>query len=152
MDPKKDAKQDPKKDLVSELDLAGLFEKRTEAVKKQKETADRLNGAKAVHLSLFWLGGGAMLIAAIWATQEYPDDDPTGIVLRTAFAVLWVVMWIAAFFPTTQKRKEEVDAASKAVKDLESKISFCNQVLEEAKTVKVRRYAEAWVEKEIFKL
>jgi hypothetical protein len=44
-----------------------------------------------------------------------------------------------------------VTAATRNVKDMENKIAFCHQVLEEAKKVKVRKYAEAWVEKEMSK-
>jgi hypothetical protein len=60
-------------------------------------------------------------------------------------------MSISAFLPTesVRRRQDEEKAASKRVKDIDGKIAFCHQVLEEAKKVKVRRYAEAWVTKEM---
>jgi hypothetical protein len=139
---------DPKKDILADVDLPGLFEKRTEAVKKQKEAEARVQTARLVHLFVFWLGGCAALLAAVVATQMLPEDDPVGMFLFPAAAILWFV----AFFPAVRRLQDKANAASKSVKDMESKIAFCHQVLEEAKKVKVRKYAEAWVEKEMSKV
>jgi hypothetical protein len=46
-------------------------------------------------------------------------------------------------------RKDEASAAARNLKAIEDKIAFCNLVLDEAKRVKVRKYAEAWVAKEL---
>jgi hypothetical protein len=147
-----DAKKDPpKKDLLADLDLAALFQKRADAAKKQKEATDKVNNAQAGHLLGFWLGGCAMALVAVVVTQIFPEDDPAGIFLLSAFIIFAVGMWVVAFMPklTVRKRQDEVSAATKSVKDIETKIAFCNVVLEEAKSVKLRKYAEAWVEKEL---
>jgi hypothetical protein len=143
MDPKKD----PRKDILAEVDLAGLFEKRTEAVKKQKEAEANVQTARLIHLFVFWIGGCAALLAAVIATQMLPENDAVGRFLLPAA----VVLWIAAFFPAVRHLQDKVTAATRNVKDMENKIAFCHQVLEEAKNVKVRKYAEAWVEKEMSK-
>jgi hypothetical protein len=142
---------DTKKDILAELDLADLFEKRAEAAKEQKEAAKRLEGARAGHLLRFWLGGCAMALAAIWLRQVFPGHDPIGMFLLSACVIFWIGMSISAFLPTesVRRRQDEEKAASKRVKDIDGKIAFCHQVLEEAKKVKVRRYAEAWVTKEM---
>jgi hypothetical protein len=148
MDPKKDP---PKRDILAELDLPALFQQRTDAAKKQKEATDKVNSAQASHLLWFWVGGCLMAFAAVVVTQTFPEDDPTGIVLLSTFIIFGLGMWIVAFFPklTVRKRQDEATAATKSVKDIETKIAFCNVVLEEAKSVKLRKYAEAWVEKEL---
>ena len=135
---------DPKKDILADVDLAGLFEKRTEAVKKQKEAEANVQTARIVHLFVFWLGG----LAAVVVAQMLPEDDP----VRTFLLPAAVILGIVAFFPAVRRLQDKATAASKNVKDMENKIAFCHQVLEEAKEVKVRKYAEAWVEKEMSKV
>ncbi len=135
---------DPKKDILADVDLPGLFEKRTEAVKKQKEAEANVQTARIVHLFVFWLGG----LAAVVVAQMLPENDPVRTFLLPAAAILG----IAAFFPAVRRLQDKATAASKNVKDMENKIAFCHQVLEEAKKVKVRKYAEAWVEKEMSKV
>jgi hypothetical protein len=148
MDPKKDP---PKKDILAELDLPALFEKRADAAKKQKKATDNVNNAHGIHLLAFWLGGCAMALFAVFVTQGFPEDDPAGIFIFSACVIIGLAMFIFAFFPkvTARKRQDEATAATKSVKDIETKIAFCNVVLEEAKSVKLRKYAEAWVEKEL---
>ena len=57
--------KDPKKDLLAELDLAGLFKSRGEVAEKQEEAAERLNDAKAGHFVACVLGGCASMVAAV---------------------------------------------------------------------------------------
>jgi hypothetical protein len=143
---------DPKKDILAELDLPGLFDKRSDTVKKQKEAAAKLDGGRALHLTLFWLGGAAMALAATWVATATPDDDsPAGMFLLSACIIFWLGMWVAACFPglTVRHLQDKSNALSKQVKDLDIKIEFCHQVLEEAKKVKVRKYAETWAEKQM---
>lgn len=142
--------KDPKKDMLAELDLAALFEKRAEAAKKQKEAADRLVNAKAVHLCLLVVGGGVMAIVATSLWPALRENDPERIFWLSASIILCAAMWIAAFFPAVAVRalQDHANATSKKLKDIDGKIEFCHQVLEEAKRVKVRKYAEAWVEKQ----
>ncbi|HWE21625.1 MAG TPA: hypothetical protein VG758_31350 [Hyphomicrobiaceae bacterium] len=137
---------DPKKDILADVDLPGLYEKRTEAVKKQKEAEAKVQTARLVHLFVFWLGACAM--AAVAAAQIFPQDDPVGMSLILAAGILGFV----AFFPAVRGLQDKEKAATKNVKDMEIKIAFCHQVLEEARNVKVRKYAEAWVEKEMSKV
>lgn len=142
---------EPKKDLLAELDLAPLFESRGKAAEKQKEAADRLVNATARHLMFCVVGGCAMVIAAVCLGEVLPDNQPANIFLRSACAVLGLGMWFAAFFPgiTAHRRQDEANAATRQLKALDEKIAFCHLVLDEAKRVKVRKYAEAWVEKEL---
>jgi hypothetical protein len=141
---------DPKKDIPADLNLADLFEKRAEAAKRQKETADKVQGAKADHFVGFWLVGGLMLLAAIWIAQELATDRPTGAFLLAASVILWLLLWVGAFFPTETVRRyqDEANAATRGLRDVDNKIAFCHQVLEEAKRIKVQTSARAWVEKE----
>jgi hypothetical protein len=62
------------------------------------------------------------------------------------------ILGFVAFFPAVRGLQDKEKAATKNVKDMEIKIAFCHQVLEEARNVKVRKYAEAWVEKEMSKV
>jgi hypothetical protein len=66
------------------------------------------------------------------------------------FIVLWLAMWVAACFPTLTVRhlQDRANALTRQVRDLDIKIEFCHQVLDEAKRVKIRKYAEVWVEKQ----
>lgn len=140
---------EPKKDILAELDLAGLFDKREKALTKQKETATRAHNANADHFLGFWLGGGAMFVAAVIVKQVFPEDSPLGMLLVPACGISWLGMWITAFIPSGKARQLQVEAsaASRHVREIDVKIAFCHQVFEEAKKVKVRKYAEAWVEK-----
>jgi hypothetical protein len=148
MDPK-----DPKKDLLAELDLADLYKNRAEATEKQKEAAERLNDAKAGHFVACVVGGCVSMVAAIylWLGDLLPDGEPTRVFLLSGSVILWLGLWIAAVFPTATvyRRQDEATAASRQLKAIDDKIAFCHLVLDEAKRVKVRRYAEAWVEKEL---
>jgi hypothetical protein len=142
---------DPKKNLLSDLDIAHLFENRREAAEKQKEAAGRLVDAAARHLAFFLIGGCIMVAAAVSFGEVFPDNEPADTFLRAACTVSGLVMWLAAFFPgiTTHRRQDEATAASRQLKAIDDKIAFCHLVQDEAKRVKVRRYAEAWVEKEL---
>jgi hypothetical protein len=142
---------DPKKDLLAELDLARLFESREEAAKTQKDAAKRVIHARASHFVLFWGGGCIMLLAAVWLGDVFPENEPTGIFLLSACGILWLGMWVAACRPneTVRRRQDEASAASKQLKTIDDKIAFCHLVLDEAKRVKIRKYAEAWVDKEL---
>lgn len=137
------------KDILAELDLAGLLDKREKAVAKQKEAATKVHNANADHLLGYWLGGCAMCLAAITVKQVFPEDTALGMLLLPACGISWLGMWITAFIPSGKARRlqEEAAAASRHVREIDVKIAFCHQVLEEAKKVKVRKYAEAWVEK-----
>jgi hypothetical protein len=142
-----DAKADAKKDMLADVDLAALNKQREEAVKKQKETATTADNAKAAHFVFFWIGG--CVLGAIWLSQERPDD-PAGMYLYSACLIFAVAMLSIAFAPTltARRRQDEASAATRQVKAIDDKIAFCHQVLEEAKKVKVRKYAEALVEKQ----
>jgi len=146
-----DPPMDPKKDLLAELDLARLYESRGEIVEKRKEAATRLIHAKASHFVRFWGGGCVMILVALWLSEVFPDNEPIGIFLLSACAVLWLVMWVAACLPneTVRRRQDEARALSKRLKAIDDRIAFCHLVLDEAKRVKVRTYAEAWVKKEL---
>jgi hypothetical protein len=148
MDPK-----DSKKDLLAELDLAGLFKTRGEAAEKQKEATGRLNDAKAGHFVACVLSGCASMVAAIylWLGDLFADSEPTRIFLLSGFAILWLGLWSAAVFPTATvyRRQNEVTAAARHLKATDDKIAFCHLVLDEANRVKVRKYAEALVQKEL---
>jgi hypothetical protein len=141
----------PKKDLLSDLDIARLFESRGEAAEKQKEAAGRLIDAEASHLAFCLVGGCVLMAAAVSLGEVFPDDEPASIFLRSACIVLGLAMWLAAFFPsiTAHRLQDEATATSKQLKAIDDKIAFCHLVLDEAKRVKVRKYAEAWVEKEL---
>ncbi len=147
-DPKEEA---PKKDLLAELDLASLFKSRAEAAEKQKETKEKADDAKAGHFVFFVLGGCWMMVAAILLGEVFPDNELAGTFLYSACVILWLGMWIVAPFPsvTVHRRQDEATAASRHLKAIDDKIAFCHAVLDEAKRVKVRKYAEAWVQKEL---
>ncbi len=142
---------EPKKDLLAELDLAGLFESRGEAAEKQKEAAQQLVHARAAHFVLFWGAGCLTILAALWVREAFPASDPVGTFLLSACAILWLGMWVVACLPneTVRRRQAAANAASLQLKSIDEKIAFCHLVLDEAKRVKVRKYAEAWVEKEL---
>ncbi len=148
MEPNKDP---PKKDLLAELDLPALFQRREEAVKTQKKTAAKVQNAQFFHISGFWLSGCAMLLAAILVRQTYLDNEPAGVILLSACGTLCIGLWTAIFFPTltVRRRQDEAKDADKKLKDIETKIAFCNLVQEEARQLKVRKYAEAWVAKDL---
>jgi hypothetical protein len=150
MDPQKEA---PKKDLVAELDLASLFKSRGEAAEKQKEAKEKADDAKAGHFVACVLVGCASLVVAIylWLGDLIPDTDATHIFLLSACVIVWLGMWTAAAFPsgTVLRLQNEATAAARHLKSIDDQIAFCHLVLDEAKRVKVRKYAEAWVQKEI---
>lgn len=140
---------EPKKDLLADINLPSLLLRRAKAVDEQKEAAAKVQTAKAGHFLRFWLGGGVMLIGAVWLGQVLPESSPIGMFLLSAAVILWLGMWIAAFFSNTTvlRLQDKAVAASKRVMEIDLKIAFCHQVLEEAKKVKVRKYAQALVEK-----
>jgi hypothetical protein len=140
---------DAKKDILAEIDLPGLIDKRAEAAKTQKESAANLEAAKVGYLFFFWLGGGAMGIVAVWLTPV-PENDPSAMFWFAACVIIALGMALAAFFPAGAVRRlqDKANAAARQVRELDVKIEFCHHVLEEAKKVKVRRYAEALVEKQ----
>lgn len=148
MEPKKDL---PKKDLLADLDLAGLFESRGKATEKQKKADERLAYVKFNHVVSLLVGGFAMGLFSLWLSHVLPPDQPMAMLVLALCIVACLGMFLAAFLPseTLRSHKEEASAASKQVKTIDDKIAFCNLVLDEAKRVKIRKYAEAWVEKEI---
>ena len=139
------------KDMLAEVDLADLHLKRRAAVEKQEEAKANADVAKARHFMLFWLGGGVMLTAAICLKDALIGNDPFAIFLLAACTIIWIWLWIRAFFPTATVRRyqDELTAANRALKTIDDKIAFCHQVVEEAKQVKVRKYAEVLVEKQL---
>jgi hypothetical protein len=160
MEPKKEegrkedaSKVAPKKDLLAELDIAGLFKSRGEAAEKEKEAKEKADNAKAGHFVACVLGGCMSMVAAIhlWSGDLIPGTDPTWTFLLSACVILWLGLWTAAAFPsgTVLRLQNEASAAARHLKSVDDKIAFCNVVLDEAKRVKVRKYAEAWVEKEL---
>jgi hypothetical protein len=150
MDPKK---EDAKKDLLGELDLANLFKSRGDAAEKEKEAKEKADDAKAGHFVACVLGGCVSMVAAIylWLGDPIHDTEQTRIFLLSACVILWLGLWAAAAFPSgaVLRRQNEATAAARYLKAIDDKIAFCHLVLDEAKRVKVRRYAEAWVEKEL---
>lgn len=143
-----DAKTDAKKDMLADVDLAALNKQREEAVAKQRETAERAQSAKAAHFFSCWIGG--LGLGAFWLAWERPDD-PAGMFYYSACLIFAVALLIIAFVPrlTAQGRQDEASAATRQLKAIDDKIAFCHQVLEEAKRVKVRKYAEALVDKQM---
>jgi hypothetical protein len=141
---------DPKKDITAELDLPGLLAKRCETVESQEEAAARLVTGKAQHFTFLWLGAGAVALVAACVTPVMPERDPWGMFMLGVYVFLWAALSVAAFFPalTVRRLQDKANALSRQVKELDVKIEFCHQVLDEAKRVKVRKYAEAWVEKQ----
>src|SRR5262245_57373666 len=109
MDPKKDAekdsKKDPEKDILEDVDLSGLFEKRAEAVKKQKQAQANVRTAQVVHFSFFWIA--ACATAAV-AAKMLPEDDPVGAFLLPAAVILGIV----AFFPLVHGLQDKERAAT----------------------------------------
>jgi hypothetical protein len=135
---------------LADVDLASLNRRRMEAVEKQTRAADRVRTGKAGHFLSFWLGGGAAAVIALWLAQRLPEHSQIGMFVLSAFIILAIGMWIAAFFPalTMRRLQDEATAANRHVMDLDLKIAFGHQVREEAKRVKVQWYAEALVAKE----
>jgi hypothetical protein len=146
MDPKKDIKADP----LADLNLASLMQRREEAAKRQKEATQRVQTAKAGHFLSFWIGGGVMFLAALWLAQGLPEYTPLGMFLLSACIIGWVWMWIAAFFAAgaVRRMQDKATAATRQVAEIDGKIAFCHQVLEEAKRARVQSFARALVEKE----
>jgi hypothetical protein len=149
-DPKKEG---PKKDLVAELDVAALFKSRCEAAEKQKEAAEKLDSARQDHVLFCALAGLAAMVVAVylWLGVLLPDDDSARDILLFGAVLLGLALWIGAAFPgaTVLRRQNEATAAARQLKSIDDKIAFCHLVQDEAKRVKVRRYAEALVQKEI---
>jgi hypothetical protein len=151
--PAKDEKKEPPKpprDLLAEVDLESLRKKRAEAELKQKEATDSLNLGKARHFLGYWVSGGLMLIGAFLLPGFVSDDSRAGMFLISAAVVLWLVMWVVAFRPSlaVRRRQDQLAAANKRITELDLNIAFSHQVREEAKLAKVRKYAQAVVEKE----
>jgi hypothetical protein len=138
---------DAKKDMLADLDLASLFKQRAEAAEKQEQAKAALENAKAGHFFVLVVVGCVTLAAAVSLSPRFPEVEPTGLFLLTVSGV----SVIAAFLPglTVLPRQNEASAAARNLKAIEDKIAFCNLVLDEAKRVKVRKYAEAWVAKEL---
>src|SRR5262245_57562720 len=107
-----------KKDILAELDLAGLRDQREKAADRQKKAATRARNANAAHFLGFWLGGGAMLLAAIIVKRVFSEDSPLGMLLLPACGISWFGMWITAFIPSGKARqlREEAAAASRHVR------------------------------------
>jgi hypothetical protein len=141
---------DIKEDALADVDLASLMRRRAEAVEKQKKAADKVQTAKAGHFLRFWLGGGAMALAALWLVQKLPEHSQIGMFFLSALIISAVGLWTAAFFPAGAVRRlqDQATAATRQLIELDLKIAFSHQVREEARRVKVHRYAEALVEKE----
>jgi hypothetical protein len=138
---------DAKKDMLADLDIASLFQQRAEAIERQKKTSKALENAKARHFFILVLVGCVTLAAAASLSPRFPEVERTGMLLLSASGV----SFLAAFLPglTVLRRQDEANAATRNVKAIDDKIAFCNLVLDEAKRVKVRKYAEAWVAKEL---
>ena len=138
---------DAKKDMLADLDLASLYKQRTEAAEKQEQAKKALDNAKAGHFFVLVVLGCLSLAAAVSLSPRFPEVEPTGMFLLTAAGVFF----LAAFLPglTVKRHQDEASAAARNLKAVEDKIAFCNLVLDEAKRVKVRKYAEAWVAKEL---
>jgi hypothetical protein len=138
---------DAKKDMLADLDLGSLYKQRTEAAEKQEQAKTALENAKAAQFFVLAVVGCLTLAAAASFSPRFPEVEPTGLFLLTVSGV----SFIAAFLPglTVGRRQDEATAAGKNLKAIEDKIAFCNLVLDEAKRVKVRKYAEAWVAKEL---
>src|SRR5262245_36873583 len=148
---KTDPPKDPKKEILAKVDLASLQLKRAEAVEKQKEAMATVQVGKAGHFLRFWLGGGALLLAAIWLGRWLPEESGrTGMFLLSAAIVGWLTMWIWAFFSTSAVRKlqDHVTAANKRLTEIDLDIAFCHQVIEETKRAKVRKYAQMLLDKD----
>jgi hypothetical protein len=146
MDPKTNITEDD----LAEVNLAALMKRRAAAVERQKEAADRVQTAKAGHFLRFWLGGGAMLLGALWLAQALTEYTPIGMFLLSFLIIAWLWMWVAAFFSAGAVRRlqDKATAATRQVIEIDLKIAFCHQVLEEAKRVRAHKYAQALVEKE----
>jgi hypothetical protein len=136
-------------DMLADLNPASLQERRAELVEKQKEAADRVQRAKADHFLRFWFGGGAMALVALGFGQAFSDGSPFGMFLLSAAIVFWLGLWVAAFFSAgaVHKLQDEARAAALRVKHIDEKITFCHQVLDEAKRAKVRTLAQALVDR-----
>lgn len=146
MDPKKDIKEDP----LADVNLASLMQRRAEAVEKQKEAAEAVQTGMAGRFLRYWLGGGAMLLAAVWLAQTLAELTPIGMFVLSFFIISWLGLWIAAFFSAGAVRhlQDKATAANGQVMEIDLKIAFCHQVLEEARKTKVQKFAQALVEKE----
>jgi hypothetical protein len=147
---KKDPPKDPK-EMLAEVDLASWQLKRAEAVEKQKEAVAAVQVGKAGHFLRFWLGGGALLLAAIWLGRWLPEEGGRiAIFLLSAAIVGWLAMWVLAFFPTSAvwKLQDQLTAANKRIIEIDLKIAFCHQVQEETKKAKVQKYAQVLLNKD----
>jgi hypothetical protein len=136
-------------DMLADLNLANLQQRRAEAVETQKKAAARVQRAMADHFLRYWLGGGAMALIAIALGQAVPDDSPVGMFAVSAATIFWLGLWIAAFFSTGAVRKlqDAANAAACQVTQIDKKIFFCHRVLDEADRAKVRTVAQALVDR-----
>ncbi len=150
---KEDSKEAPKKDLLVELDIASLFKSRGEAAEKEKDAKERADNARAGHFGACVIGGCMSMVAAIhlWSGDLIPGTEPTRTFLLAACVILGLGLWTATVFPsaTVLRLQNEAAAAARHLKSIDDKIAFCNVVMDEAKRVKVRKYAEAWVQKDL---
>jgi hypothetical protein len=141
---------DLKQDILSDLDLASLQQRRAEAVEKQKQAAASVQLGKVGHFLRYWLFGGAMALIAVALGQPLPEDSPIGMFAFSASIILWLGSWIAAFFSTgaVLRLQDEAAAAARQLLQIDLKIAFCHQVLDEAKRARVRTYAQALIDRE----
>jgi hypothetical protein len=133
-------KRGAKKDLVAELDLPSLLDGREEAARRHRAADRWLKCGQALHILVFGLAAWGVLQFTIRFGD--PEDEPV-------LFIVGGVLCLVAFFPTVTVHwlQDKAHAASKHLKATEDKIAFCNVVLDKAKRIKVRKYAEAWVEK-----
>jgi hypothetical protein len=132
------------------VDLTSLNRRRIEAVEKQEEAVNAVKMGKVGHFFRYWLGGGAMFLAAVWLAPRLAERTQIGMFVLSFFILSWLGLWIRAFFATGAVRdlQDKATAATRQVMEIDLKIAFSHQVREEARRVKVQRYAEALVEKE----
>jgi hypothetical protein len=116
----------------------------------QKKAAARVQAAKAGHFLRYWLSGGAMVLAAVWLAQALPSYSPLGMFVLSAMVILWLGLWVAAFLSSgaVRRLKDEAGAADRQVMQIDFKIAFCHQVLDEANRARVRTYAQALIDRE----
>jgi hypothetical protein len=139
-----------KQDTLADLDLASLRQRRAEAVEKQKQAAASVQLGQAGHFLRYWLLGGVMALVAVGLGQGLSEYTPTGMFAFSASIILWLGLWIAAFYATGAVRRleDEAAAAARQIVQIDNKITFCHQVLDEANRARVRTYAQALIDRE----
>jgi hypothetical protein len=140
-----------KKDMLAELDLAGLLVKREEAVKMKEKADKRVGRAKVEHFAGFFASACALAYLTRRLAQAPPGNGPLWPLLVSVCGLTALWLAIEAFRPggTVRQRRDEAAAAARKLKAIDDKIAFAHVVMEEARKVRARRYAEAWVEKEL---